>query len=55
MQGTALDLSDIAIMDVDVEIKDAGVAVKMNDDNNNTFYNRVNIKAFGCIRGIELN
>ena len=55
VQGTALDLSDMAIMDVDVEIKDAGVAVKMNDANNNTFYNRVNIKAFGCIRGIELN
>ena len=55
IQGTALDLSDMAIMDVDVEIKDAWVAVKMNDANNNTFYNRVNIRAFWCIRGIELN
>ena len=42
-------------MDIDVEIKDAGVAVKMNDANNNTFYNRVYVKAFGCARGIEMN
>ena len=55
VQGTALDLSDMAIMDIDVEIKDAGVAVKMNDANNNTFYNRVYVKAFGCARGIEMN
>lgn len=27
----------------------------MNDANNNTFYNRVYIKAFGCARGIEMN
>lgn len=55
VQGAALDLSDMSLMSVDVEIKDAGVAVKMNDANNNTFYNRVNIRAFWCARGIELN
>lgn len=55
IQGTALDLSDMALMDIDVEIKDAGVALKMNDANNNTFYNTVYIRAFGCTRWIELN
>ena len=55
VQGTAIDISNMALMDIDVEIKDAWVAIKANDTANNTFYNRVNIRAFGCARGIEIN
>ena len=50
-------MSDIALSKIeDVQIKDAGLAIKLNDANNNTFYNDfIRVMAFGCTRGIEFN
>lgn len=57
VQGTALDMSNIALSKIeDVQIKDAGLAIKLNDTANNTFYNDfIRVMAFGCTRWVEFN
>lgn len=50
-------MSNMAISDIkDVQVMNSGLALKMSDTVNNTFYNMVHkLMAFGCTRGIELN
>lgn len=55
-QGVAIDFSDVALAIVDeVYVLDWGTGLKLDDDNNNTFYNVFrDLQIFNCNTGIDM-